>query len=319
MQDTVRPATIGELPVQTPAAPGSTAERRARYFNSGNAFMVQLSPVPDIAFTEEPARALNPATETGLIPCDISNQLGCDFPATSPFVLAYYARIRAGDSLPVDFVASGACYYVIQGSGSTRCADEDIFWSAGDVFVTPGGVRQTHRVDGDSESDAVLWIATNEPLVAHERLQPPAIGEAPTPLVHYPGEEIDRQIDLIYDVGCDVDTAGAGLIFSSEQQEASRNVLPTLTLAMNTLAPGATQRPHRHNSVAVSLIVQGEGCYSTIDGSRKDWSPWATTITPPVSVHSHSNEGKDRARFLIVQDGALYYHARANGFEFVDS
>ncbi len=319
MQDKVHPATIGELPVQLPDSPASQAQARARYFNSGNAFMVQLSPVPDIAFTEQPAKALDPATPTGLIPCDISNQLGCKFPATSPFVMAYYARIRRGESLPVDFVASGVCYYVIAGAGSSASATETIDWSAGDAFVAPGGVKQTHAVSAEADEDAVLWIVTNEPLVAHEHLQAPASGDAPTPLVHYPADEISRQIELIYDVGCDVDTAGAGLIFSSDQQEASRNIMPTLTMAMNSLAPGATQRPHRHNSVAISLVVKGEGCYSTIDGNRKDWTPWATTITPPVSVHSHSNEGSERALFLIVQDGALYYHARANGFEFVDA
>ena len=101
-------------------------------------------------------------------------------------------------------------------------------------------------------------------------------------------------------------------------QEASRNVLPTLTLAMNTLAPGVTQRPHRHNSVAITLIVEGNSCYSTVDDRQKQWTPWATTITPPVSVHSHTNGGDRLAKFLIVQDGGIYYHARANGFEFVD-
>ena len=55
-----------------------------------------------------------------------------------------------------------------------------------------------------------------------------------------------------------------------------------------------------------------------IDGERKDWAPWATTITPPVSVHSHHNEGTAQAKFLIVQDGGIYYHARAMGFEFID-
>ncbi len=91
-----------------------------------------------------------------------------------------------------------------------------------------------------------------------------------------------------------------------------------MTVAMNTLAPGASQRAHRHNSVAVSLVVKGERCFSTVDGQRKHWTPWATTVTPPVSAHSHTNEGGERAMFLIVQDGGLYYHARANGFEFVD-
>jgi gentisate 1,2-dioxygenase len=56
-----------------------------------------------------------------------------------------------------------------------------------------------------------------------------------------------------------------------------------------------------------------------IDGERKDWAPWATTITPPVSAHSHHNDGDRLAKFLIVQDGGLYYHARTMGFEFTDT
>jgi len=55
-----------------------------------------------------------------------------------------------------------------------------------------------------------------------------------------------------------------------------------------------------------------------IDGKRKDWAPWATTITPPVSVHSHHNGGNQQALFLIVQDGGIYYHTRAMGFEFAE-
>ena len=70
--------------------------------------------------------------------------------------------------------------------------------------------------------------------------------------------------------------------------------------------------------MAVSLIIKGERCFSLIDGRRKEWAPWATTITPPVSVHSHHNGGDGQALFLIVQDGGIYYHARAMGFEFAE-
>ena len=305
---------MGDLPVQQPSTPGTTAEKRARFFNSGNAFMVASPSVPDQVFSDEPVRALEPSAPTGLIPCDASAALGCDFPASSPLLLAYYARIRAGESLPTDFVASGICHYVIQGTGTTECAGEIIHWHAGDVFVTPGGESQTHTAGND---DAVLWLVNNEPLLAYEQVQAPAHGCAPTALVHYPAAEIHRQIALIEGIGGDMDTAGLALIFSSKQQESRRNVLPTLTLAMNTLTPGTAQRAHKHNSVAVSLIVRGEGCYSMVDGQRKDWTRWATTITPPVSIHSHHNEGSERAMFLIVQDGGLFNHARANGFEFV--
>ena len=46
--------------------------------------------------------------------------------------------------------------------------------------------------------------------------------------------------------------------------------------------------------------------------------PWATTVTPATAVHSHHNGGAQRAMFLIVQDGGLYYHTRALGFAFED-
>lgn len=315
MPDSARPQSIADLPAQIPAAPGSTAESRARYFNTGNAFNVKLPEVPDTAFSAEPAKALDPATPTGLIACDASDVMECDFPATSPFVLARYARIRAGETLDVNFVASGVVYYVIEGSGETKSGAESIRWNPGDIFVTPGDSGQSHTAGSE---DAVLWAVTNEPQLAFENLQAPAPGKAPTGLVHFTAAEIEKQVALLYEVGRGDDIAGTALILSSDTQEASRNALPTLTVAMNSLPPGVTQRPHRHNSVAVSLVIKGENCYSTIDGRKKHWSPWATTITPPVSVHSHTNAGDEQAWFLIIQDGGLFYHARAMGFEFVE-
>ena len=315
MPDNILPKSIADMPAQYAESPATIAERRARYFNTGNAFNIELPDVPNAVFVNEPKKALSSATGTCLIACDSSDVMKCSFPATSPLVLAYYARISPGDSLKTDFVASGSVYYVIQGKGQTISGAESIFWGPGDVFVTPGGISQEHIVRDEA---AVLWVVTNEPQLAFEHLQAPTNGEAPTEVIHYPSSEIKKQIELIYEVGRGDDIAGSALIFSSSMQEASRNVLPTITLAMNSLPPGVTQRPHRHNSVAVSLVIKGDNCFSMIDGERKDWAPWATTITPPVSVHSHHNEGTEQAMFLIVQDGGLYYHARAMGFEFVD-
>ncbi|HTO51284.1 MAG TPA: cupin domain-containing protein [Burkholderiales bacterium] len=310
------PQSIADLPAQRASAPKTQAEARARYFNTGNAFNLQLPTVPDESFVEEPARALSPDTPTGLIACDRSQQLGCAFPATTPLVLARYARIRRGETLETNFAASGVIAYVITGSGSTACDAERLEWRAGDTFVLPGGVPHVHRAGA---ADAVLWIVTNEPQLAFEHLRPPGSGDAPTDLVHFPGDEVERQIELLYQVGRGEDIAGSALIFSSKRQEAIRNVLPTLTVAMNSLPGGKSQRPHRHNSVAVTLVIQGEQCYSIVDGRRKDWSQWATTVTPATSVHSHHNGGSRTAMFLIVQDGGIYYHTRALGFEFVDA
>ena len=315
MPDSSHIQSITDLPPQRASNPKGPAQARARYFNTGNAFNVRLPDVPNAVFTDESARAFDTETDTGLIACDASDVMECPFPATTPLVMAYYARIRSGQKLATDFVASGVVYYVIQGTGLTVSDQETVDWGPGDVFVVPGGIGQTHET---KDGDAVLWVVTNEPQLAFEKLRAPAKGEAPTGVVHYTAREIDRQINLIYEVGRDDEVAGSALIFSSDMQEASRNVLPTLTVAMNSLPPGVAQRSHRHNSVAVSLVIQGEKCFSMIDGERKDWAPWATTITPPVSVHSHHNMGSNQAMFLIVQDGGIYYHARAMGFEFVD-
>ena len=275
--------------------------------------------MPDHIFTAAPLRALDPAAPTGFIACDLSGVLGCAFPATTPLVLVRYARIRARESLDSDFAASGMFCYVIAGHGTTDSAvggaDAHVAWSEGDVLVLPGGVPFTHRA---GDKDTVLWVVSNEPQLAFEHLRPPAAGDSPTDIVHFTADEIARQIALIYDVGRTEAIAGSALIFSSERLEESRNIMPTMTLAMNSLPGGVTQRPHRHNAVAVSLIIKGDRCYSIMDGKRKDWAPWATTITPPVSVHSHHNGGNDQAMFLIVQDGGIFYHTRAMGFEFAE-
>ena len=315
MSQTVnRPRTIAEMPAQRPSDPVTSAQARGRFFNTGNAFNVQLPPVPDHLFTTEPLAALDPEAPTGLITCDLSQQLACPFPATTPLVLARYARIRSGETLATAFAASGIICYVIRGSGTTTSDGEPVAWSAGDLFILPGGPDYTHAAD----TDAVLWIVTNEPQLAFEHLRPPETGKAPTSIVHFTADEIELQIASIYEIGRTAEIPGSALIFSSQEQEASRNILPTLTVAMNSLPGGHSQRPHIHNSVAVSLIIRGTQCYSVMDGRRKDWAPWATSITPPLAVHSHHNGGNEQAMFLIVQDGGIFYHARAMGFEFAE-
>lgn len=79
------------------------------------------------------------------------------------------------------------------------------------------------------------------------------------------------------------------LIFSSDRQEAVRNLTPTLTPSFNTLVAHTHQHTHRHNSAAVTLVVQGEACHSMVDATRCLRSPWAPLVTPPGAPHSHHN------------------------------
>lgn len=315
MNSTAATIDMAAMPVQRPASPATSAENRARFFNSGNAFNVKLPPVPARTFAAEAARALS-SPVTGFIACDQSDALGCRFPATTPLMLARYATLAPDGHLIAAFQATGAIWTVIRGRGTAAVGSETFAWGPGDVFLTPGGRSCALKAANEG---AVLWVVTNEPQLAFEGSRPAAEGDAPIEVVHYPAAEIDAQLGRVVAASQNAATSGMALIFSSDRQEASRNITPTLTLSLNTVPPGEHQRAHRHNSAAVTLIVKGEDCYSEVGGRRCDWSPWATLVTPATEPHAHHNEGAARAAFLIVQDGELHYHARTMGFEFLEA
>ncbi|MFO1350254.1 MAG: cupin domain-containing protein [Gammaproteobacteria bacterium] len=287
--------------------------KRAHYEIPTNIFSKKRAPVPCHVFVAERDKALNPRTKTGLIVLDQSKAMGFDQPASTPFVLARYARIRAGESLTTSFQASGEIYYVVRGSGVSQRGADRIAWREGDVFALPGGGATIHSAEAEH---AVLYIATDEPLLAFMGVAPAPKAKAPIQPVHYPAEEIERHLNEIIALGDIDDAAGKAVQFLSERTAKIGTVLPTLALAVNSLPPKQFQRAHRHNAVALTLCIQGEKCYSMIDGQRVDWQRHAVMITPPTAIHSHHNDGDVLMKCLIVQDGGVYYRARTVGFSF---
>ena len=296
-------------------APERPDTRRALYYSSADGFNIKRSPVSARTFTAERDAALDPTAPTGLIPLDLKADLGVDFAATTPLLLARYARVRAGAKLATRFAASGEIYYVIAGRGETRQGSDAFGWAAGDAFCLPGGIDAVHAAAGE---DCALWVVTNEPALAFERARPPAPGTASVVAVHYPAADIRRELERIHRLPAEQTATGKAVTLSQTALERERTCLPSLTLAMNSLLPGEGQRSHRHNAVAVTLIVQGARCHSRVDGRRMEWQRFATMITPPGASHSHHNEGDELALFLIVQDGGLHYHARTMGFAYTD-
>lgn len=307
--------SLAELPVQRPSAPADEAQARARFFNSGNAFNLKLPPVPAGLFDAVAAQALA-ATRSGWWACDQSAAMGQPGPATTPLMLARYGRVAAGDELPVAAQATATLCYVIEGEGvcTGGGTEAPLRFAAGDVFLLPGGTPCSLK---GGAAGALLWVVDNQPQLALEGARPGPAEAAPVARVHYPAAEIERQLALVTATAAGAGTSGHALIFSSEQQEARRNLMPSLTLSLNTLPPGEQQAPHRHNSAAITLVLQGERCHSRVDGQACAWRRWSTMVTPPGAAHSHHNAGGMQARFLIVQDGGLHYHARTMGFEFL--
>jgi gentisate 1,2-dioxygenase len=295
-----------------PRAPSPYTEN-ARYLTSLDGFNIKHPAVPAHIFRAERDQVLAPGAPTGLVPLDLSTVLGLGYPATTPLILSRYARIRAGDALGTAFRASTELYHVIRGSGTTQVASGGpIVWQAADTFCLPGGATARHV----AVEDTVLWITTNEPQLQFEGLEPPAPGRAPIRPALYPMAEIRRRLLGVYLDPRGAAMPGKSINLGNVDLESSRTTTPSFTLALNSLLPGEAQRGHRHNAVAVTLVLAGERCYSLIDGERADWEPLTVMITPPTAFHSHHNEGNDLALFLIVQDGGVYYHCRTMGFSY---
>ena len=286
---------------------------RARYFSDDNGFDFRWPPVPVRQFLAERDRAFDPATPTGMIALDSSDALGTPFPATTPALLLRYLKIRAGEELRADLNASGEIYYVISGNGESRNGSDNISWGKGDMFLFGGGRESVHRAVG---GDCLLYLGTDEPLLAYSGLRSPSPGHAKVDTTHWPASEIERRLEIEWQRPLTESSTGRFVLFGAEALAPSNNTLPFIIVGLNTVAAGGDQCAHRHNGVAVTLALQGEGTHSIIDGQRVDWSTGAVQITPPTTLHSHHNRGTERMRALIFQDEALHYYTRTPGFSF---
>jgi gentisate 1,2-dioxygenase len=293
------------------AADDTVYAQRAQYADPENAFLFNWSPVPRRQFLVERDRAMDPATGTAEILLDSSDALVTGYPATTPMILCRYLRIAAGEWIDCAYKASGEIYYVMSGSGESENGDDRLAWGEGDLFCFPGGGATSHAAGDD---DVILFAITNEPQLSFERLEPPSPGEAVIETVHFPAAEIARRFEVVYARAKSEVESGRAILFTTAAVGECTNLLPSINIAINTLEPGGDQRPHRHNGVAVTLALQGEAVYSTVEDETIDWSVGAAQITPPAELHAHSNRGSDRMISLVIQDEGLHYYTRTPGF-----
>lgn len=296
-----------------------SAADRARFVPVERGFNIKRPELAPRAFLAEATRAFAAGTATGFLPLDLSAALGSAWPATTPFMLARYARIRAGEALDCTLKASGELWAVLQGNGVLSRDGEELAWQSGDLLALPGGVASRWQ----AASDAVLWLVTDEPALAFQGLRPEELARAPIETTHYRAEAIAAELTLLYERPMGPEVAGRALFMASQRTEALGTCLPAMTLTLNAVRPGESQRPHRHNAAALVLSLREAACASTIGGQRFPWTRHVTLLTPPGTVHDHRNAEvagpvaeEDIALALIVQDGGLYYYGRTMGFAF---
>jgi gentisate 1,2-dioxygenase len=298
--------------VRTPDKSAAVYAQRARYVCNENGFDFSYPPVPTRQFLAEREQAFDEHAASGLVELDASDALGTAYAATTPSLLCRYIKVRAGERLSSIVVASGEVIYVIAGRGASRNGADEIAWSVGDVFCFPGGVETVHT----ATDDALLFSASDAPLFAFAGIGAPATSQSAVEAVIWSSVEIDRRLQQVYDRAVTAQATGASVQFSTRRTEPNFTTTPFINTAINTLATECDQRPHRHNGVAVTLAIQGEGIHSMIDGERIDWVSGAAQITPATALHSHHNRGNKRMRSLVIQDEGLHIYTRTPGFSF---
>jgi len=284
-----------------------------------------LGAIPGARF----AAALHEQGLTRTIPLDNSVLLGCPGPATTPSLCASFVRICPGDAIITDANATSQLFFAMRGRGITRlggglgagAGDAEIEWRAGDLFTLPARSRATHSV----EEDAALYWVHDAPLLEYLGVEATTRRFAAT---LYKREAILEALEAVIHDPTSAQANRLSVLLGNRLFPQTMTITHMIWAMFGLLPVGAVQSAHRHQSVAVDLVVDARpGCYTMVgktldkdgrikDGERFDWQPHAVFVTPPGLWHSHHNESGFPAHILPIQDAGLHTFLRTIDLRF---
>lgn len=266
-------------------------------------------------------RQLHEDGPTRIIPFDLSEQLRCPGPATSPALCANFVRILAGEHIETRPNATSEVYYVIRGHGQSRLQGEDLPWREGDFFALPAGCRAEHH----AEADASFYWVHDEPLMRYLGVKAETPRFEPT---LYPREKAVAVLQEVEHNPMAAKQSRISVLLANEKFDQTRTITHVLWTMFGVLPKDAVQLPHRHESVALDYIIDCRpGCYTLIgrhlddDGriispTRADWEPGSAFVTPPGLWHAHFNESGEPAHLMPIQDAGLHTYLRTLDIHF---
>jgi len=264
---------------------------------------------------------------TAILPLDLSRELGCQGPATSPALAAHFLRILPGEGLTAAAVATTSLFAVLRGGGTlSRPGDGhsgplNLTWESGDVFVLPAGQAPLLK----AREESVLYWVHDGPLLRYLGVEPSLPRFRPC---HYPAASLDRELKALLSDPSSGRANRLSLLLGHADLPATRTVSHTLWAMQGMVPAGSVQSPHRHQSVALDLILDCDpGCYTLVgsscdsegrirDARRIDWQSGGAFITPPGLWHAHVNESGRDARLLPIQDAGLHTYLRSLDIRF---
>jgi gentisate 1,2-dioxygenase len=276
-----------------------------------------ISKIPFAEFGSE----LHQTGSTRIIPLDISEKLGCEGPATSPALCANFVRILAGENLATNFNSTSQIFYVMRGSGRTEFDGMEIPWKTGDFVVLPIGRETRHFAN----TDTAFYLVHDEPLLQYLGVKADIQRFKPT---LYTSEDSLRELAKVKTAAAAANRSRISVLLANKEIDRTLTVTHTLWAMLGVLPQNAVQLPHRHQSVALDLILDCDpGCYTLVGTSISDtgeiinptkveWKPYSVFITPPGYWHAHYNESANEAHLIPMQDAGLQTYLRTLDIKF---
>ena len=260
---------------------------------------------------------------TGVVPLDLSKELGLSTgAATSPALLANFVRIRAGEQIDTSPNATSQLYYVLYGRGFAAVNGHRVRWEKGDFLTLPAG---SHSVFYAEAETAMYWVH-DEPLLRY--LGADATRPRFRPTKFRRADAVARLEDIASRPGAN-EKSRVSVLLANANQEQTLTITHVLWAMLGVLPAGQEQRPHRHQSVALDLILDAppSGCYTLlgtrldqrgdiVDPIRVDWQAGGAFTTPPGMWHAHYNETDTPAHLIPVQDAGLQTYLRSLDIKF---
>ncbi|OBJ52212.1 cupin domain-containing protein [Mycobacterium sp. 1423905.2] len=259
---------------------------------------------------------------TGIVPLDLSDKMGISGEATSPGLLANFVRIRAGERIDTAVNATSQLYYVLYGHGVATVNGRRVPWEKGDFLTLPAG----SPADFHAAAEAAMYWVHDEPLLRYLGVDATQPRFRPTKFRR--ADLVGKLHDIATRPGAN-DKSRVSVLLANADQEQTLTITHVLWAMFGLLPPNQEQRPHRHQSVALDLILDAppSGCYTLlgtrldergniVDPIRVDWQAGGAFTTPPGMWHAHYNETDTPAHLIPVQDAGLQTYLRSLDIKF---
>ncbi|MFK4446962.1 gentisate 1,2-dioxygenase [Caballeronia udeis] len=306
---------------QATFAETSPATRDAQYFE----YTSSANPIGAKLISRVPFRNFPPSLysngATRVVPLDLSAELGCPGPATSPGLSANFLRINTGDDLTLDPNATSQVFYVIGGAGGVTQNKTSFPFAQGDFFTLPGGAAAVLSAN----ATATLYYVNDAPLLTYLGTTGVSARFAPT---LYPAARAQAELSRVSDEPNAGRRNRISVLMGNANFPQTRTVTHVLWAMFGIVPPNSTQKPHRHQSIALDFIAGGNpGVYTLVgteldekgdivNPTRVDWETGMTFVTPPGYWHAHFNETNENAYVIPIQDAGLQTWLRALDIRF---